>query len=190
MSNDRESKDSNKTLHPTAGNAPVIIRAFPPAADELRVKRRMKIITLLLSVLGCSCVNHLASSERPISKASAFFTDYVMSEGPAVDTLPIFLSACRGDQVSLDKIFSDYGRFGSGDSEAWGEVPDVLLEELGDLRFSSYVNHQDFKRKVTVLKWLGLPGSTLYEDPELKMSYPRTAAMQREIFASQSTARP
>jgi hypothetical protein len=150
----------------------------------------MKIIPLLLSVLGCSCANQLASSERPTSKATAFFTDYVKSDGPAPDTLPVFLSACRGDQESLDKIFSDYGRFGSGDNEAWGDVPDVLLEELGDLRFSSYASQQCIERKVAVLKWLGFPGSTLYEDPELSLSYPKTSALQREFFASDPTAQP
>ena len=33
---------ANKTLHPTAGNAPVWIRASLPAVDELYVVRRAK----------------------------------------------------------------------------------------------------------------------------------------------------
>jgi hypothetical protein len=150
----------------------------------------MKIILLLVSVLGCSCANQIVSSDRPTFKATAFFTDYVKSDGPAPDTLPVFLSACSGDQGSLDKIFSDYGRFGSGDNEAWGDVPDVLLEELGDLRFSSYASRQDIDRKITVLQWLGSPGSTLSEDPKLRSSYPKTTAMQRELFVSHPTAHP
>jgi hypothetical protein len=150
----------------------------------------MKIISLLLSVLGCSCANQIASTERPTSTATEFFTDYVRSDGPDLETLQVFLSACRGDQESLDKIFSDYDRFGSGDNEAWGDVPDVLLEELGDLRFSSYASQQDLEQKVAILKWLGLPGSTLYEDPELRFRYPKTSALQRELFTLHPTARP
>jgi hypothetical protein len=148
----------------------------------------MKIIPLLLSLIACSCVNHPLSSERPTPKAVRFFTDYVNYDGPAPDSLPVFLSACRGDRASLDAIFSDYKRFGSGDNEAWIAVPGVLLEELGDQQFSSYASGLSDQRKVTVLGYLGSPGCTL--DPDLRRLYPKTAALQEDLFAANPTARP
>lgn len=150
----------------------------------------MKMLPLLLCVTACSCVIQPASTDRPTAVASKFFTDYVANDGPEPDTLPIFLSACSGDQIALDEIFSDYGRFGSGDSEAWGDVPDMLLAELGDRRFSAYASKQDLKRKAAVLKWLGDPGSSLCDDPALRRLYPKTAALQEALFASDPTTRP
>lgn len=150
----------------------------------------MKILPLLLSLIACSCFNQTASSERPTPKAVRFFTDYVNYDGPAPDSLPVFLSACQGDRNSLDAIFSDYKRFGSGDNEAWVDVPDVLLEELGDQQFYSYASSLSIQRKVRVLRYLGFPGSTLYEDPNLRRLYPKTAALQEDLFASNPTARP
>ena len=150
----------------------------------------MKMLLLLLSVMACSCANQAVSNDRPSSGASSFFANYVANDGPEPDTLPIFLSACRGDQSALDAIFSDYDRFGSGDNEAWGDVPDMLLAELRDQRFSAYASKQDFKRKVAVLKWLGTPGSSLCDDSDSRRLYPKTAALQEALFASHPTARP
>jgi hypothetical protein len=150
----------------------------------------MKMLQLLLSVMACSCVNQAASNDRPTDGASKFFTDYVTNDGPEPDTLPVFLSACNGDQSALDAIFSDYTRFGSGDNEAWGDVPDMLLAELGDQRFSSYASKQNLERRVTVLKWLGTPGSSLCDDTDSRRLYPKTAAIQEALFASHPTARP
>ena len=150
----------------------------------------MKMLPLLLFVTACSCANHAISNDRPSSGASKFFSDYVANDGPAPDTLPIFLSACSGDQGALDAIFSDYDRFGSGDNEAWGDVPDMLLSELGDQRFSSYASEQNLERRVAVLKWLGDPGSSLYEDSNLRHLYPKTAALQKALFAARPTTRP
>ena len=150
----------------------------------------MKMLLLLLSVMACSCANQAVSNDRPSSGASSFFPNYVANDGPEPDTLPIYLSACRGDQSALDAIFSDYERFGSGDNEAWGDVPDILLAELGDQRFSAYASKQNFKRKVAVLKWLGTPGSSLCDDSDSRRLYPKTAALQEALFASHPTARP
>lgn len=150
----------------------------------------MKMLPLLLSVMACSCVNQAASNGRPTAGASRFFTDYVANDGPEADTLPIFLSACNGDQSALDAIFSDYDRFGSGDNEAWGDVPDMLLAELGDQRFSTYASKQNLERRVAVLKWLGAPGSSLCDDSDSRRLYPKTAALQEALFASHPTARP
>jgi hypothetical protein len=150
----------------------------------------MKMLPLLLSVMACSCVNQGGSNHRPSSGASSFFADYVANDGPEPDTLPIFLSACSGDQSALDAIFSDYDRFGSGDNEAWGDVPDMLLAELGDQRFSAYASKQDFKHRVAVLKWLGAPGSSLCDESDSRRLYPKTAALQDALFASHPTARP
>ena len=150
----------------------------------------MKMLPLLLFVIACSCVNHAIFNVRPTSGASRFFADYVANDGPEPDTLPIFLSACSGDQSALDAIFSDYDRFGSGDNEAWGDVPDMFLSELGDQRFSAYASKQDLKRKVAVLKWLGAPRSSLCDDSDARRLYPKTAARQEALFASHPAARP
>lgn len=148
----------------------------------------MKILPLLLSLIACSCFNQPVASERPTPKAVRFFTDYVNSDGPASDSLPVFFSACRGDRNSLDAIFSDYKRFGSGDIEAWLAVPGVLLEQLGDQQFASYASGLSDRRKVTVLRYLGSPGCTL--DPDLRRLYPKTAALQEDLFAANPTAQP
>jgi hypothetical protein len=150
----------------------------------------MKMLPLLLSVMACSCVNQAASNDRPSAEATRFFTDYVANDGPEPDTLPVFLRACNGDQSALDAIFSDYARFGSGDNEAWGEVPDTLLAELGDQRFSTYASKQNLEGRVAVLKWLGDPGSSLCDDSDSRRLYPKTAALQEALFASHPTARP
>lgn len=150
----------------------------------------MKMFPLLLSVIACSCANRAVSNDRPSSSASGFFAAYVANDGPAPDTLPIFLSACSGDQSALDAIFSDCDQFGSGDNEAWGDVPDVLLAELGDQRFSAYASKQDLRGKVAVLKWLGAPGSSLCDDSDSRRLYPKTAALQEALFASHPSARP
>ena len=142
----------------------------------------MKMSLLLLTAVVCSCTSQNPSSDRPTPEASEFFADYVKNDGPSPDTLPVFLSACRGDLTSLDAIFSDYKRFGSGDSEAWGDVPDVFLAELGDQRFSSYASRQSLARRITVLKWLGVPGTSLFEDTELRKCYPKTASLQEDVF--------
>jgi hypothetical protein len=150
----------------------------------------MKMLPLLVSVIVCSCANQAASNDRPSSGASNFFADYVANDGPDPDTLPIFLSACSGNQSALDAIFSNYDRFGSGDNEAWGDVPDMLLAELGDQRFSSYASKQDFTHKVAMLKWLGAPGSSLCDDSDSRRLYPKTAVLQEALFAAHPTARP
>lgn len=153
-------------------------------------RQRMKMLPLILSMMASSCVNQAAFSDRPTVEASRFFTNYVLKDGPEPDTLPIFLSACNGDQIALDAIFSNYRRFGSGDNEAWGDVPDVLLAELGDQRFSTYASKQNSERMGAVLKWLGPPGTSLCDDAELRRHYPKTAALQEKLFASQPTACP
>lgn len=150
----------------------------------------MKMLPLLLSVMAASCANQAPSNHRPSAQATIFFTDYVAKDGPEPDTLPVFLRACNGDKSALDAIFSDYARFGSGDNEAWVDVPDMLLAELGDQRFSTYASKQDLKRRVAVLKWLGAPGSSLYDDSTSRRLYPKTAALQEALFASHPTARP
>jgi hypothetical protein len=150
----------------------------------------MKVLPLLMSVITCSCANQAVFNVRPSTGASSFFADYVANDGPELDTLPVFLSACGGDQSALDAIFSDYDRFGSGDNEAWGDVPDVLLAELGDQRFSAYASKQDLRRKVAVLKWLGAPASSLFDDSDSRRLYPKTAALQEALFTAHPTTRP
>ena len=150
----------------------------------------MKILSQLLSVMASSCVNQATFNDHPTVEAYRFFTDYVANDGPEPDTLPIFLSACDGDQGALDTIFSDYDRFGSGDNEAWGDVPDMLLGEIGDRRFSAYASKQNLERRVAVLKWLGAPGLSLCGDSDSRRRYPQTAALQEALFASHPETRP
>lgn len=150
----------------------------------------IRLSLIIITVLECSCGISVVKSKRPSPKAISFFTDYVKYDGPAPNTLPVFLNACNGDEQSLDQIFGDYGRFGSGDNEAWFDVPGKLLEELGDQKFSQYVKSKPLHQKKTLLKYLGSPDSTLYEDSTLKLLYPYTSELQRALFESHPDVRP
>jgi hypothetical protein len=149
----------------------------------------MKLPTFfLLSVLLSGCAARQASSTKPSAKAVAFFEDYVRSDGPSPGTLPVFLSACRGDTQALRAVFSDYSRYGSGDNEAWGDVPDVILSEAGDETFSEFVENSTPEMRHSILKWLGPAESTLSASPELKRLYPKTADLQESDSEDQSAA--
>ena len=145
---------------------------------------------LLAGILALAACSHLSIAPgRTSASAEAFFKDYVRNDGPAADTLPDFIRASRGDYAALNAIFSDYARYGSGDSEAWGDVPDVLLEAIGDERFAEYLKQADPRIQLNAVRFLGLPGSNLYEDADLKKAYPRTAAIQEALF-SNALAKP
>jgi hypothetical protein len=127
---------------------------------------------------------------RSSTSAEIFFKDYVRNDGPAADALPDFIRASRGDYAALNAIFTDYARYGSGDSEAWGDVPDVLLEQIGDERFARYLDRQELAIQLNAVKFLGAPGSNLYEDAESKKTYPRTAEIQKSLFSKFPSAIP
>lgn len=119
---------------------------------------------------------------KPSRDAKEFFDAYVASDGPSEDTLPTFYAACTGDHVALHAVFSDYGRYGSGDNESWCDVPDVILEEIGDAAFAEFVRGADGQTRKAALRWLGPPDSTLSDERGLRRAYPRTARLQRLEF--------
>jgi len=116
------------------------------------------------------------------SECRIFFEDYSRSDASLDNTLPVFLRASSGDTSAMREIFSDYARFGSGDNEAWGDVPDVILREVGDKTYAEFVANSDSNVRSSSLRWLGLPGSTLFEDIGLSRSFPRTSQLQQHEF--------
>lgn len=144
----------------------------------------MKGLPLAGTLVLVACARPSTAPDLAATGAGAFLKDYVRNDGPAADTLPDFIRASRGDYAALNAIFSDYARYGSGDSEAWGDVPDVLLEAIGDERFAEYLKQADPRIRLNAVRFLGLPGSNLYEDADLKKVYPRTAAIQEALFSN------
>jgi len=158
--------------------------------EMARYGRDVKAILSLPFILAVSCAHPGVVEKHPSSEAVTFFKDYVENDGPEPDTFDTFIKACGGDQEALVQIFSDYRRFGSGDNEAWGDVPDVILSELGDERFSSFVSSQETSIQTSAVRWLGSPGSNLFRDPERKARYPRMAGIQEAVFATNPGAEP
>jgi hypothetical protein len=142
------------------------------------------------SAFMASCAQPVPREAHLPANTAAFFKDYAANDATGKNTLPVFLAACRGDHRALDRIFSDYGRFGSGDNEAWGDVPDMLLAAMGDRRFSGYLSQRDLPLRVAAVKWLGEPGSNLYLDPERKARFPLTAGIQEAVFKTHPETQP
>lgn len=148
------------------------------------------IILSITTSFICSYARNVITELRPSPKASAFFKDHVANDGPQNETLPVFMEGCRGNHQALVQIFSDYRRFGSGDNEAWVDVPDMILSEMGDQKFSAFLLEQKLPLQISVVKYLGDPGSSLFQDPSMAARYPKTAQIQKEIFAANPQAQP
>jgi hypothetical protein len=148
------------------------------------------IILSITTSFICSCAHNVIAELRPSTKASAFFKDYVANDGPQSDTLPVFMEGCRGNHQALVQIFSDYKRFGSGDNEAWENVPDMILSEMGDQKFSTFLLEQKLSLQLSAVKYLGDLGSSLFQDSSMAARYPKTAQIQKEIFAANPQAQP
>jgi hypothetical protein len=148
------------------------------------------IILSITTSFICSCAHNVIAELRPSTKASAFFKDYVANDGPQSDTLPVFMEGCRGNHQALVQIFSDYKRFGSGDNEAWENVPDMILSEMGDQKFSTFLLEQKLSLQLSAVKYLGEPASSLFQDSSTAAQYPKTAQIQKEIFAANPQAQP
>lgn len=148
------------------------------------------IILSITTSFICSCAHNVITELRPSPKALAFFKDYVANDGPQNETLPVFMEGCRGNHQALVQIFSDYKRFGSGDNEAWVDVPDMFLSEMGDQKFSAFLLEQKLTLQISAVKYLGDPGSSLFRDSSMAARYPKTAQIQKEIFAANPHAQP
>lgn len=142
------------------------------------------------SAFMASCVRPVPREAHLPASTAAFFKDDAANDATGKNTLPVFLAASRGDHHALDRIFSGYGRFGSGDNGAWGDVPDMFLAAMGDRRFSGYLSQRDFPLRAAAVKWLGEPGSNLYLDPEQKARFPLTAGIQEALFKPHPETRP
>jgi hypothetical protein len=148
------------------------------------------IILLITTFFIFSCTHHVITELRPSTKASAFFKDYVANDGPRSDTLPVFMEGCRGNHQALVQIFSDYRRFGSGDNEAWLDVPDIILSEMGDQKFAAFLLEQKLPLQISAVKYLGEPALSLFQDSPMATRYPITAQIQKEVFAANPNAQP
>lgn len=133
---------------------------------------------IVVALLLGACVTVKQGGDGPSPKSIEFFKDYVAHDGPKPDTLPVFLSACRGDVAAMTDIFSNYERYGSGDNETWVDVPDVILREVGDQAFAKFAINAKPAVRMSALQHLGLPGSSLIGDPELREKYPWTTYLQ------------
>jgi len=140
-------------------------------------------------VIGCA-QKPLESAVTVSPEATRFFEDYVRSDASSQDTLPIFLEACGGDFRALRMVFTDYERFGSGDNEAWGDVPDVILREAGDHLYAEFLTTVDTDTRWSSLRWLGPPGSTLFDEADLRHSFPLTSRIQQIEFAKFASDNP
>ena len=144
---------------------------------------RLSLCAIPLLLIGCASTP-TRESKAVSSEARRYLEDYSRSDASSGDALPILLEACSGDISAMRKVFSHYDRFGSGDNEAWGDVPDVILRETGDKRYANFVVGSESDVRLASLRWLGAPGSTLFEDSELSRSFPRTSRLQEAEFAS------
>jgi len=72
-----------------------------------------------------------------------FYHDCVGSRGTdqkyVRKTLRLALS---GNESALQAVFTDKDHFGTGDNEAYSELPYILLQEIGDSRYSDFVKGQ------------------------------------------------
>jgi hypothetical protein len=83
--------------------------------------------------------------------------------------------ALAGDHHALHEVFSDYQRFGSGDNESWWDLPEVFMRELGDDRYSAFLESQ--RKNV---RRVALPVCP-EQIPDFYSKYPTTAKLLYEL---------
>ena len=103
------------------------------------MRTTLHLISIASAVLLAGC-----ASSNDLGPLSGYYRyDCVGSRGShrgyVHDT---FKRALAGDHAALYSIFHDRSTFGSGDNEAWSELPGIFLAALGDVRYSSFAASQ------------------------------------------------
>jgi hypothetical protein len=72
-----------------------------------------------------------------------YYHDCPASHGPhALYLRSVIRRALRGDEAAMRSIITHKGIFSTGDNESYSEVPEALLETLGDPRYAAFVTSQ------------------------------------------------
>ena len=83
-----------------------------------------------------------------------------------------FERALAGEVTSLHLIFTDHLSFGtSSDSEAWSEVPNAFLQELGDTRFADFLSTEPVSVQESILQFIE------HDEPRFSETFPMTSKL-------------
>ena len=130
-------------------------------------------------IIGCSAACATDPDLGPL--AGYYRYDCAGARGPQRDRVrEVFRRALAGEHAALRLVFTDRGTFGSGDNEAYSELPQLFLRTLGDERYASFVANQPAAVQESAL--------SLFPEqlPTFEREYPKTA---RLYHASRSRER-
>ena len=130
---------------------------------------RSKLIAFSLSTIfllsGCAHYDDLG----PLAN---FYHDCVGSSGPHQRYVRETLRrALAGDFTALHAVFTDHTNFGTGDNEAYTELPPIFLQTLGDNRYAAFAANQPEDVRASVLNFHS------EQIPDFARIYPKTAKL-------------
>lgn len=125
-------------------------------------------INLAACVLFSGCADH-----DDLGPLANFYHDCVGSRGPRQSYVRATLRrALAGDQTALHAVLTDNTDFGTGDNEAYSELPGILLGAVGDARYAEFVLSQTMEVQTAALSLLSPD-----QIPDFRHAYPRTAKL-------------
>ena len=108
-----------------------------------------------------------------------YYHDCPASHGPLATHLQsVIRRALRGDKAAMRSVIMHKGIFSTGDNEGYTEVPEALLQTLGDVRYANFVSSQSAEVRDAALGLL--PAHT----QDFARVYPRTAKLYHAWIAS------
>jgi hypothetical protein len=106
----------------------------------------VKSIGILIWVFAFAIKPATAGQPRPSDLgplANYFRHDCVGARGPRRDEVhEVFKRALAGDHSAIRTVIMHRGDFGTGDNEAWSELPEIFLRVLGDAKYAAFVVSQ------------------------------------------------
>ena len=106
-------------------------------------RRSMNPIVCVSAFVAVSFLSGCAGSSDLGPLSGYYRYDCIGARGPRrVYAHQTLQHALAGEHAALHAVFTDHTTFGTGDNEAWSELPGIFLRALGDDRYAAFVASQ------------------------------------------------
>jgi hypothetical protein len=140
-------------------------------------RRSMNPIVQVSAFVAASFLSSCASSSDLGPFSGYYRYDCIGARGPRrVYAHQTLQRALAGEHAALHAVFTDRATFGTGDNEAWSELPGIFLSALGDDLYAAFVVSQP----------KAVQSAALFLSPEQIPHFTRTYPKTAKLFYARS----